>query len=144
MGKRRVPLQSQVSERLMGVIDARANACEMTRSKWVALALAEFADLDGSTPESREIEAWQEEAAEDSEYVASSERGVSVAEYNLSGRVTPSEAARMQADIENEALSCLFDVFGDESLRSEIESQVAMRFTDSIRRAMRGGDASRD
>ena len=63
MKVKRVPLQAQVSENLMNLIDERAEANSLTRSRYIALALAEFIAGGEKTPEGYQI-AMQDDMSE--------------------------------------------------------------------------------
>lgn len=119
---KRVPLQAQVSENLMALIDERAEANNLTRSRYIALALAKFIAGGEKTPEGYQI-AMQDDMSEPTLIYDGHGDVVDVVyegterPWDLSGKPTMSDVEQVQARIRDNVGIAIQSVFEDENKR---------------------------
>ena len=143
MKVKRTPLQAQVSEQLMALIDAQAKANELTRSKYVAYALAEFIAGGENTPEGHLLDIQFDIAQPDLVYDDAGEvidvKYSNDTPWNLSGRVTQSEAEKARADLYNYVQQALFQIFSDREREINLETKFVGLVSDAFREVLEEG-----
>lgn len=137
MKVKRVPLQAQVSENLMNLIDERAEANSLTRSRYIALALAEFIAGGEKTPEGYQI-AMQDDMSEPTLIYDDHGDVVDVVyedenrPWNLSGKPTMSDVAQAQARIRDNVGIAIQSVFEDENKRKCLSQDFISMVVDAL------------
>ncbi|MBS5328951.1 MAG: hypothetical protein KHX99_07185 [Atopobium sp.] len=137
MKVKRVPLQAQVSENLMNLIDERAEANSLTRSRYIALALAEFIAGGEKTYEGYQISMQNEMSEPTLIYDDHGEVEDVVYEgterpWDLSGKPTMNDVVKAQARIRDNVGIAIQSVFEDESKRKCLQQDFISMVVDAL------------